>query len=342
MQDPVDLRSDTVTRPTPAMRRAMADAEVGDDVYGEDPTTRRLEAEAAARFSKEAAVFVPSGTMANQIAIHVWCRPGDQVILGRDAHSVLYETGGAAALSGVMLDVIPTALFTAADVASRYNDGSNVHACRTPLVMVENTHNRGGGLVFPIQDLEAIHAVCRDRRVALHMDGARVFNAVIASGVSTERWGREVDSLCFCLSKGLGAPVGSLLVGDRDFIREARRARKRFGGGMRQVGILAAAGLHALTHHVERLAEDHARARRLAAAWDAMEGVSAVGMPETNLLYLQVDRADLDAPNLCGRLAELGVRVSPVGPRLLRAVLHLDVDDAGVERAVEAMARVLG
>lgn len=338
----VDLRSDTVTRPTPGMRQAMAYAEVGDDVFGEDPTVNQLEQTAAELFGKEAGLFVPSATMANQIAIGIHTHPGDEVIAGKYAHSYLYEVGGAAALSGVQITVVgTTGLFTAADALPELRP-PNIHHSVSSLIMIENTHNRGGGRVFPLQDIQALSALARSRGMALHMDGARVFNACLSADIAPKVYGGLVDTLCFCLSKGLGAPVGSMLVGSRQHMTQARRLRKRFGGGMRQVGILAAAGLYALEHHISRLAEDHARAQRLTAHLQTLRGVRFEYLPETNIVIFVVERPDMDAPGLCRLMAEKGVKLMPFDDRQVRAVLHLDITDAQLEYTEQVLSQVLG
>ena len=338
---PVDLRSDTVTKPTLAMREVMARAEVGDDVYGEDPTVLALEERAASELGCEAALFVPSGTMANQLAIHVHCRPGEEVLVGAGAHSLIYETGAGPALSGVQITPLGRSVYSAEEARSAYHDDMNVHNSPTRLLMVENTHNRAGGVVFPLEELRRIREFTRSKGLALHMDGARLFNAVVATGIPASVWAAEVDSVSFCLSKGLGCPVGSLLLGSRDFIRHARRARKRFGGGLRQAGFLAAAGLYALDHHVQRLADDHTRALKLAQGWGSLPGLMPDPLPPTNILYLQITTPGLDAPTLVARLKSRGILTNVVTPHQLRAVTHLDVDDAGIHHAIDAMSQCL-
>jgi threonine aldolase len=327
----VDLRSDTVTRPTPAMRRAIADAVVGDDVLGDDPTVQRLEAMVAERLGKEAALFTPSGTMANQLAIRCHTRPGDEVLVEAGAHPFNYEAGGAAMISGVQIrtQVGERGMLDPAAVATAFHP-DDPHYAPLTLVCVEDTANRGGGTVWPLDRLDAVSAAARSGGAATHLDGARFFNAVVASGVDPARRARGYDTISVCLSKGLGAPVGSLLAGPRDLIHLARRMRKALGGGMRQVGILAAAGVHAMEHHVDRLADDHRRARALA------EGLRAAGYaapaPETNMVYVRVP----DGAGWVAGLAERGVRTLTVGPQELRLVTHLDVDDAGIARTLEA------
>jgi threonine aldolase len=262
----IDLRSDTVTRPTVAMREAMARAETGDDVYGEDPEVNRLQARAAALVGKEAALFVPSGTMGNQVCIRTLTRHGDVMLAGEGAHVLRFEVGGAAALAGVQIQTIGAGgLFDADDVRAAVHPDEQ-HFAPTRLVAVENTHNTAGGRVFPLETVRAVAAAARERGLALHLDGARLWNAVVATGVPAREWAEPFDTVTFCLSKGLGAPVGSLVCTSAERMRDVHRARKMLGGGMRQVGMLAAAGLYALEHHVERLADDHRNARRLACA----------------------------------------------------------------------------
>jgi threonine aldolase len=325
---PVDLRSDTVTRPTPGMRRAMAEARVGDDVYGEDPTVRELEARVAELLGKPAAIFVPSGTMANQLALRAQTQPGDVVLAPRDAHVVRYESGGAAALSGVQIQQIgDDGLFDAGDVVSALAPADH-HYAPVTLLAVENTHNQSGGRVFPPSRLRAVAEVARRSGLRLHLDGARVWNASAASGVSLADWAAPFDSVACCLSKGLGAPAGSLVAGSAELVDRVHRFRKMLGGGMRQVGILAAAGLYALEHHLPRLGEDHANARRLA------EGLEKQGFrvraPETNMVLFDV--ADDAAFLRATRARE--VLVNPIAPGRFRAVTHLDVSAADVELAL--------
>jgi threonine aldolase len=331
----VDLRSDTVTRPTEAMRRAMAAAPVGDDVYGEDPTVNALEAKCAERSGKEAALFVPSGTMANQIAIAVHTRPGDEVLLADGSHPLDWEAGGAAMISGVQLRPLAASKgLLDPSVVKNAIRPADPHIAPATLVCVEDTSNRGGGTVYPLDVLDGIAKTAKDAGLATHMDGARAFNAVIASGVPLARRAQGYDTVGFCFSKGLGAPVGSVLCGPTPLIARARRVRKMLGGGMRQAGILAAACDYALDHHVVRLAEDHRRARELAMGL-LIEGVD-VQLPETNLVYFSLP----DAKAAVVRLKERGVLVNAVGPERIRAVVHLDVDDAGVAQALAAIRAV--
>ena len=337
MNSAIDLRSDTVTRPTRAMRAAMSSAELGDDVYGEDPTVNRLQELAAELTGKQGALFMPSGTMANQVAVRAWTQPGDALMTARDAHVYLYEGGGAAALSGVQAVLLGSnGLFGLKDVQAA-TAPDDIHFARTRLVSIENTHNRSGGRIFPQAETEAIGEWARKRGWALHLDGARVFNASVASGSSVEEIARPFDSVSFCLSKGLGAPVGSLLCGDRGFIKDAVRIRKLFGGGMRQVGMLAAAGIHALDHHVARLAEDHQKARFLAEGLAGVPGIEMHGIPETNIVVIKAK----NAPELSKRAQEEGVLLSLMDAATLRAVTHLDVSHEEVASAAEILVRVL-
>ena len=334
--DPIDLRSDTVTQPTPAMRAAISTAEVGDDVYGEDPTTNRLQEVAAEMLGMESALFVPSGTMANQIGIGIHTRPGDVVLAGQYAHILLFEGGAAAALSGVQIQTIGgSGLFSPDDVAAAAAI-DDIHCAPTTLLALENTHNMSGGRVWPLDRLADAVAAARERGMATHLDGARLFNAAIASGVAVAEYASHFDTVAFCLSKGLGAPVGSLLCGRAEHIARADRARKRLGGGMRQVGFLAAAGLHALEHHVERLAEDHDNARRLAKGLAGI-GIEVEGTPETNIVMFSA----ANAAALSRTLQKRGVLVSVMTARRIRAVTHLDVDAAAIDRALEEIAKAL-
>lgn len=339
----VDLRSDTLTQPTPAMRAAIAAAAVGDDVWREDPTARRLEERAAEILGKEAALFVPSGTMANQIALLLHCRPGDEVVCARGAHVRLYESGAGAAWAGVQFAEIGGAdgLFEPADVEAAVLPG-DYHLPRSRLVAVENTHNRGGGRVWPLDRLRAVCEHARSRGLALHLDGARIWNAAVTSGASERDIAAGFDTVSACFSKGLGAPVGSVIAGSRGDVERALRLRKMLGGGMRQIGLLCAAALHALEHHRARIADDHARARRLAEGLAEIPGMAIdAAHVETNIVIVDVD-ARVSAAELCRRAAEQGVMIAPVGPRAVRAVTHLDVSDAGIERAIAVLRDAMG
>ena len=335
----IDLRSDTVTLPSEGMRKAMADAEVGDDVYGEDPTVNRLQEYAAELLEKEAALLLPTGTMANLAAFLSQTRPGDAVILSEGAHPYHYESGNLAMVGGLMTRIVtdPFGKMTADQVAALVVQTDDPHYAHTTLVSIENTTNRGGGAYYQHGEIESIGRLCRERGLRLHCDGARLFNAAAAANMEARFLVQPCDTVCFCLSKGLGAPAGSLLLGDRETIHRALRFRKMLGGGMRQAGILAAAGLYALEHHVEDLADDHRRARRLRTALEG-EGVRFTLPSPTNILYIEVD----DAARVVRELREREVRVLPHGARRVRAVFHRDVDDAATERAVEAFKEVLG
>ena len=334
----IDLLSDTVTQPTPGMLRAMMSAEVGDDVFGADPSVNRLEATVAERFGHEAGLFCPSGTMTNQLAIVVHTRQLDEVICDHDSHIWHYESAGFAWHAGVRINPVAgergklRAEQVEAAVQPRYD-----WLARTRLVVLENTCNRGGGTVYLLPEVDPIREVCTRHQLSLHLDGARLMNALVASGEATEDWGARFDSISLCLSKGLGAPVGSVLTGSRDFVAEARRFRKAMGGGMRQAGFLAAAGLYALEHQVDRLADDHARARRIGEALAGADWVASVRPVETNIVIFDV-RDDLTAKDALDALAAAGVKASAFGPRTIRMVTHLHVDDAATRRVGEAIA----
>ncbi|HEX9018089.1 MAG TPA: low-specificity L-threonine aldolase [Anaerolineaceae bacterium] len=343
--DIVDLRSDTVTRPTPAMREAMAAAEVGDDVFREDPTINRLQEMAAQRMGKEAGLFVPSGTMGNLAAVLTHCGRGDEVILGNLGHTFLFEGGGIAALGGVHSYVLPnqpdgTLRMEDIQAAVRPDD---VHAPITRLITLENTHNRCGGVVLPVAYMEEVGAFARERGLKVHLDGARIFNAAAALGVPAARLAEGADSVTFCLSKGLCAPVGSVLCGPVEFIEKARRIRKQLGGGMRQAGVLAAAGIVALEQMTGRLDEDHRRARHLSDGLARIPGLKIDhATPPTNMVFATLDPAvSLEAAQVVQRLGEYGIKVGAVGARRFRMVTHYWVDDAGIDRAIAAFGKIL-
>ncbi len=337
----IDLRSDTVTRPTPAMREAMARAEVGDDVYGEDPTVNRLQERVAALLGKEAGLFVPSGTMANQIALGVLTRPGDEIVCDAGAHCISFETGALAALWGVQARTLaaPRGILDPVEVEAAIRPSGDPFP-RTRVVEVENTHNRGGGAVYPLERVRALGALAERRGLHLYMDGARLWNACAAAGHAPADYAGPATLVSVCLSKGLGAPAGSVVCGPRELVAEARRLRKRLGGGMRQAGILAAAGLHALEHHLERLPEDHRNARLLADGLSAL-GAAPVFPVDTNLVFLAFPART--AAEVSRLLAGEGVLASPEGsrPDVLRLVTHRDVSRADVEEAVRRAARAL-
>lgn len=336
---PIDLRSDTVTRPTAAMRAAMVAAEVGDDVFGEDPTVQRLEARVAEILGIESALFVPSGTMSNQIAVRVHTQPGDELLCDANCHIMLYEAGGPAALSGVTCRTFAgvDGIVELHQIENQIHP-DNVHLTTTRLVCLENTHNRGGGRVYPLSSIADISRWARGNGLSMHLDGARLWNAVVATGIAAREWATHFDTVSVCFSKGLGAPVGSALAGPDALIRKARRVRKLFGGGMRQAGVLAAAALHAVDHHVDRLREDHAHAQILADAVRASPGLElATARVETNLVFFRIDPAFGSAADLTARMRDRGVLVLPLGSHTLRACTHLDVDEVQVRRAAAAM-----
>ena len=339
---PIDLRSDTVTRPTDAMRRAMATAEVGDDVMGEDPTVRRLEERVAGLLGMPAALFVPSGTMANQVAIGLHARPGDELVCDAVSHVYLWEGGGISRLWGVTPRTVePSSGLLGLDDLRGKIRPDDMHYPRTRLICLENTHNRRGGRVHPITAVAEVSGWARAHHLKMHLDGARLMNAVVASGIGADEWSRYFDSASICFSKGLGAPVGSALAGPADFIDEARRVRKVLGGGMRQAGVVAAAALHALDHHVDRLAEDHAHARVLADAVEETPGLSLESGPvETNLVWIKVDPGLGTAREAADALKAEGILVSALGPQVIRACTHLDVDRDAIGRAAGALRRL--
>ncbi|SEL49449.1 L-threonine aldolase [Blastococcus sp. DSM 46786] len=334
MAELIDLRSDTVTRPTAGMRRAMAEAEVGDDVYVEDPTVRALEERTAALFGHEAALFVPSGTMGNQIGMRLVCEPGQEVLCDADAHVVTYEMGAAAAIFGISTRTVVSSggRLDAGQLTEQVRPKDNWHLTATAAIAVENSHNRGGGLVQPLDQLQALWDWSRQADVAVHLDGARIWNAHASSGVPLSTYGGLADTASVCFSKGLGTPVGSVLVASAERIATARLWRKRLGGGMRQVGVLAAACLYALDHHLPRLGEDHEHARLLAKRL----GVDPATV-ETNMVVLE----GIEAPLVAEAAKARGVLVSQVSASRIRLVTHLDVDRAAVERAADVLAELL-
>jgi threonine aldolase len=337
----VDLRSDTVTRPTAAMKRAMVEAALGDDVLGDDPTVLALERRVATLAGKDAAVFVPSGTMGNQLALMVHAGPGDEVLVEGESHVFVYEQGGLSANAGALAHPLASArgaLDPAAIVHALREEDE--HVARVRVVCMENTHNRHGGAVVPLERMQAVAAAARGVGMRVHLDGARLWNAAVATGVPIAAWAATADTVMMCFSKGLGAPVGSILVGDADTIRIARRHRKRLGGAMRQVGMLAGACLHALDHHIERMTDDHRRARVLAAGFAAVPGVRVIP-PDTNIVVVDLEHPALDRDTLVRELDARGTRILDFGARRVRAITHLDVDDEGIGRAVEAFQAVV-
>ncbi len=340
---PIDLRSDTVTKPTPEMRQMMAAAQVGDDVFGEDPSINALQDKVAALLGMEAALFVSSGTMGNQLAIRCHTEPGDEVICEENSHSFNYEGGGPAALSGVQMRPLPgvRGVISAQQIRAAVRPADD-HFPRTSLVIVENTHNRASGAIFPFDELKGISGFTRENSLKLHMDGARLWNAHIATGIALRDYGALVDSVSLCLSKGLGAPVGSVLAGSRAFITRAHRFRKMWGGGMRQAGILAAAGIHAIDHHLARLAEDHRRARRLAETFAKFAGVVVdMEATQTNIMIADVEKAGLKTQELVVKMKESGVLCIAFSPTRLRLVTHLEISDADIDHTINVVHKVL-
>jgi threonine aldolase len=341
----IDLRSDTKTQPTHEMRAAIAAAEVGDEQRREDPTVNRLEAMAAELLGQEESVFVPTATMANEIALRVLGQPGDEVVAEQNSHIFISELGGPAVFAGLMTRQLTCAAgrFTPEQLRETMRQGDKTHTPRTKIVSVENTHNASGGRVWPLDEVEAIVATARELELRLHLDGARVLNAATALGVPAAEIGRQFDTVTLCLSKGLGCPLGALVAGSPELMAKARRLKHQFGGAMRQAGIVAAAGVYALEHHVDRLAEDHLRARQLA------EGLHDAGVPvdleqvETNFVQVDVGPLGLGPSEALERLSQQGVGLSmTVHPTILRAVTHLDIHDEDIERAVELIPRALG
>ncbi len=343
--DFIDLRSDTVTQPTAAMREAMAQAQVGDDVFGEDPTVNRLQEMAAEMMGKEAALFVPSGTMGNLAAILAHCNRGDEVILGNKAHTFLYEAGGISALGGVhscQLPNQPDGSIALEDIRAAIRPDDPHHPV-TRLIALENTHNRCGGVYQDVAYTRAVGELAHQHGIRLHLDGARIFNAAVAQNIAARQLAEPADSVTFCLSKGLCAPVGSVLCGSGDFIHHARRIRKQLGGGMRQAGVLAAAGIVALETMIPRLREDHERAQRLAQGLLSIPGmILDMGMPQTNMVFCALDQSvSWNAAQVAAALAQRGVRVGAIGERRFRLVTHYWISDTDIETAIQAFAEVL-
>ena len=332
----IDLRSDTVTRPTAAMREAMLQAEVGDDVFGEDPTVNRLQVRIAAMFGKEASLFVPSGVMGNEVCIKTHTQPGDEIIVEQDSHIFVYETAAPAALSGVLVRTIPgvRGTMTAEQVESAIRTKA-YYLPKTKLVCIENTHGRSGGTVIPLNVIREIREVAQTRGISVHLDGSRLWNASVASGVALSEYGKYFDSISVCLSKGLGAPIGSVIIGTREFIERARIYRKMFGGGMRQVGILAAAGLYALDHHVDRLKEDHEKAKLLAKELSSIASFKIdIESVQTNIVIAYITSFELKQAETVSKLQSYGILLLPERHNGIRAVTHLDVSTEDIQQAV--------
>lgn len=344
MTELVDLRSDTVTKPTPEMRKAMAEAEVGDDVFGDDPTVNSLQEYCAELLGKEAGLFVPTGSMGNQVSLGAQSRSGDEVICEAGAHFIHYEGGSVAANLGLVTRPLPGTggILGADQVAAAIRKGTE-HNPHTAVVSFENTHNAGGGKVFPLEEAQAISKICRENEVAVHLDGARIFNAQAATGIAAAEWAACADTVSFCFSKGLGAPIGSMVVGSTEVVKEARRLRKRMGGGMRQVGVIAAAARVAIETGVDRLAEDHANARLLAEGLSDLDADAVdISTVETNMVYVDLRPFSKRGPEVRDELARHGIITLAAGPDIMRLVTHRDVDSGGIERALRAFEAVLG
>jgi len=338
----VDLRSDTVTRPSAAMREAMAAAPVGDDAYGEDPTVNELQRRVAELLGKESALYVPSGTMANQIAIRCQTHHGDEIVMERTCHPFNFESGAVAALSGVMVNLVDgdRGRFCVEDIEQLIRPPDH-HFAQTALLSLENTTNRGGGAIFDVKEIARIREFAVEHKLRMHLDGARLLNACVETGVAPREYAQHFDTVSICLSKGLGAPVGSVLSGPAETIDKAHKFRKMFGGGMRQAGIIAAAGIYALDNNVDRLREDHRRARRLAEAVSSVASLKIKWPVDTNFVMIDVSGTGLSVAEVVERLGAEGVRILGAF-ETLRAVTHLDVDDDGIEYAAEAFRRLLG
>jgi threonine aldolase len=340
----IDLRSDTVTLPTPAMREAIYNAELGDDVYGEDPTVNRLEALAAEKMGKEAALFVPSGTMGNLVCILTHCQRGDEVIVGDKAHIFIHAVGAAAAVGGIQVHIIPNEPdgMLNPELVEAAIRGDDIHFPPTRLICLENTHNRCGGCALSPAQTDSICAVVRDHGLSVHLDGARIFNAAVALGVDVKELTKNVDSVMFCVSKGLSAPVGSLVAGSKDFIERARKSRKMLGGGMRQAGVLAAAGIVGLTEMVDRLAEDHANARLLAKGIKEIEGLDVdLEYVQTDIVIFSLVTERMTPEEVVHGLAKEGVKLSAIGGSKFRAVTHYGIEEEDIKLALKAFRRVM-
>ena len=337
----IDLRSDTVTKPSAAMKRVMFSAPLGDDVFGDDPTVNKLQAETAKLLGKQAGLFVPSGTMGNQIALKTLTQPGDEVILDYEAHIFRYEVAGAAVMSGLQFHTIhgPGGIMTAEQVKEAIRP-EDIHQPQTTVVCLENTHNRAGGVIYPLDEIKKISALCKKHKISMHLDGARLWNASIASGIPLKEYSKYFDSVMVCFSKGLGCPTGSVLAGSSDFIEKARRNRKMMGGGMRQAGILAGAGLYALKHNIKRMTEDHERAKTLARMISRIPTISIdLASVQTNIVVFDIKQTGMSSGQAMEKLAGKGLWLVSFGPTRLRAVTHLDVGDGDIARAGEIIRK---
>ena len=340
----IDLRSDTVTKPSAAMRQAMASAEVGDDVYGDDPTVNSLEERVAAMFGHEAGLFAPTGSLANQLAIRTLVKPGEEILVETRGHIVRAELGAAAAFSGITTRTWPSldGLLRAEDPLAIAHENAGPYLVSTKAIAVENTHNFGGGTVQPIEEIAKLSSAAHARGITMHLDGARIWNAHVASGVSFSDYGKHFDTISVCLSKGLGAPIGSVMLSTKERVAEARIWRKRYGAGMRQVGIIAAAAHYALDNNIERLAEDHARAKKIAVALASIDSslIDPVKV-HTNIVGLELSKIGITATELTSRCKEAGLWISALGPHYARLVTHLDFDDAQCEESIEILKSAL-
>ena len=344
MQQPIDLRSDTVTRPSQAMREAMAQAHVGDDVYGDDPTVNSLEERVAALFGKEAGVFTPTGSLANQLAIRILVAPGEELLAESNSHIVRAELGAAAVFSGITTRTWPAknGLLIAKDALDLARPNSGPYLVSTTAIAVENTHNFGGGTIQPLAEIKALREGANDLGMALHLDGARIWNAHVASGIALDEYGKYFDTISVCLSKGLGAPIGSVMLADKERVAKARVWRKRYGAGMRQVGLLAGAAHYALDHNIARLSEDHRRAKEIATAIAAVNSsLIDPSTVETNIVGLDLTALPISAADLANRTREAGLWISALGPKYARLVTHLDFDDEQCQSAIEILKRAL-
>ena len=344
MKDFIDLRSDTVTKPTPPMRKAMAEAEVGDDIFGEDPTVNALQKKVANFLGKEAALFVPSGTMANQLSIKSHTQPGDEVIIEASSHPYNFEGGAGAALSGIQFNCLKgvRGILEASQIEEAIRPADH-HFAVTKLICLENTHNRGGGSIYPLEKMAKIYRLAKSKGLLLHLDGARLWNASVATGIKPHEYAQCADSVSVCLSKGLGAPIGSLVAGSKPFIDHVHRFREMFGGGLRQVGIIAAAGIYALDHHLKRLKEDHQNAKRLAVGLKEFKGVSIDPKHvETNIVIFDVANTGMTGAQVAEAMKKEGVLVHAFGKTQIRLVTHLDVTSEEIERVLKAFEKVLG
>ena len=340
----IDLRSDTVTKPSDAMRAAMASAEVGDDVYGDDPTVNSLEERVAAMFGQEAGIFCPTGSLANQLAIRTLVKPGEELLVETRSHIVRAELGAAATFSGITTRTWPSTdgLLKADDALAIAHENAGPYLVSTKAIAVENTHNFGGGTVQPIDEIAKLSSAAHARGIAMHLDGARIWNAHVASGISCAEYGKHFDTISVCLSKGLGAPIGSVMLSTKERVAEARIWRKRYGAGMRQVGIIAAAAHYALDNNIARLAEDHARAKKIATALSAIDAsLVDPSKVNTNIVGLELSKIGITAAELTARCKDAGLWISALGPHYARLVTHLDFDDAQCDQAIEILKRAL-